>query len=128
MKVLYYLNVIAVLILLCACSSAKPSEQEDVNKDPISFANQQLSLLLIDAEKENKIPRTLTAEGNMHWTKEGFDWTEGFFPGSCWYLYEVTNDEKLKLAVKPHSASSPLSGGDGLHRDCDVSGCEQSYR
>lgn len=25
-----------------------------------------------------------------------YDWTSGFYPGSLWYLYELTGDEKLK--------------------------------
>ena len=60
--------------------------------------------MLEDAEKANKIPRTITADGKMHWTREGFDWTEGFFPGSCWYLYEVTKDEKWKNAAEKFQA------------------------
>jgi len=27
------------------------------------------------------------------------DWTSGFFPGSLWYLYEMTGNEELKLAA-----------------------------
>jgi unsaturated chondroitin disaccharide hydrolase len=100
MGALNYLSVIAVLILLSACSSTKSKKVKDITKDPIVFVSEQLSLLLIDAEKENRIPRTIAADGELHWTGERFDWTEGFFPGSCWYLYEVTKDEKWKVAAQ----------------------------
>ena len=100
MKAINYLSVFAVLILLSACNITKSNKAEYKTKDQLSFVNEQLSLLLIDAEKENKIPRTLTEGGEMHWTKSGFDWTEGFFPGSCWYLYEVTKDKKWKNAAE----------------------------
>ena len=59
----------------------------------------QLSLLLEDAEEEGKIPRTVDASGNMHWVKDRFDWTEGFFPGTLWYMYQYTNDVKWKNAA-----------------------------
>lgn len=104
MRVLNYLSVFAVLIFLSSCSFSKQEETVNVNTSPLIFANEQLSLLLEHAENENKIPRTLTAEGEMHWTKPNFDWTEGFFPGSCWYLYEVTKDEKWKNAAQKYQA------------------------
>ena len=58
---------------------------------PLKNAQEQLSLQKEQALKYNKIPRTLTPEGDMHWTKPGFDWTEGFFPGSLWLLYDFSN-------------------------------------
>ena len=48
---------------------------------------------------ENRIPRTINEDGEMHWTSENFDWTEGFFPGSMWLLYGYTNEEKWKKAA-----------------------------
>ncbi len=56
----------------------------------------QLDGLSQYALSENRIPRTLTAEGEMHWTSQRFDWTEGFFPGSMWLLYNSTQDPKWK--------------------------------
>lgn len=63
-------------------------------------AEKQYSLLLNTAEIANKIPRTLEENGNIHWASTDFDWTEGFFPGSCWYLYEVSKDPKWKQAAE----------------------------
>ncbi|TAJ12778.1 glucuronyl hydrolase [Marinilabiliaceae bacterium JC017] len=68
-------------------------------QDNLDFACQQVNLLVEDAQVANKIPRTLTAEGNMHWTRDGFDWTEGFFPGTCWYLYEYSGDKSWMKAA-----------------------------
>ncbi|WP_366186141.1 glycoside hydrolase family 88 protein [Flavobacterium ovatum] len=70
-----------------------------INK-PIKNSEEQFSLLLEEAEKADRIPRTLDENGNMHWANPKFDWTEGFFPGSCWYLYEATKDEKWKKAAE----------------------------
>ncbi len=95
------LKKIAAIALIMTTSSCK--EQENILEfceDNLLFASQQLSLLLDDAYKANRIPRTLTPAGKMYWTHSGFDWTEGFFPGSCWYLYEFTGEEKWKAAAE----------------------------
>tara|TARA_B100000809_G_C15136004_1_gene530583 strand:+ start:1173 stop:2318 length:1146 start_codon:yes stop_codon:yes gene_type:complete len=83
--------------------TSKKEKQSQVDQQ-ITHADKQLSLLLQDAEAGNNIPRTLTADGEMHWIHKGFDWTEGFYPGGCWYLYELTGDEKWKNAAEKFQA------------------------
>ena len=91
------------LAILCfSCKGEKKATQN--NETPLLKAEKQLALLLQDAEKANRIPRTLDEEGNIHWTNPKFDWTEGFFPGSCWYLYEATQDDQWKLAAEKFQA------------------------
>ncbi|WP_298363859.1 glycoside hydrolase family 88 protein [uncultured Lutibacter sp.] len=92
MKTLNSTLILLALTLFISCSSKNESE--------LDKAAQQFTLLVKDADAANKIPRTVTAEGEIHWTNPRFDWTEGFFPGSCWYLYEATNDEKWKKAAE----------------------------
>ncbi|MGB2129141.1 MAG: glycoside hydrolase family 88 protein [Flavicella sp.] len=102
------MNKIKLIILLAlsfqfyACSSPE-TKSVDVEKQ-IAFSERQLSLLLKDAEAANNIPRTVTANGKMHWIHENFDWTEGFYPGSSWYLYEITKDEKWRQAAEKFQA------------------------
>ncbi|WP_241748652.1 glycoside hydrolase family 88 protein [Aestuariibaculum suncheonense] len=67
-------------------------------------AEQQLSLQVLQADKENRIPRTVTENGDMYWANSKFDWTEGFFPGSCWYMYEYTNNEDWKVTAEKYQA------------------------
>jgi rhamnogalacturonyl hydrolase YesR len=71
---------------------------------PIKASEQQFSLLLQEAEKAHKIPRTLDEKGEIFWASSDFDWTEGFFSGSCWYFYEATNDPKWKKAAEQFQA------------------------
>jgi len=40
-------------------------------------------------------PRTVHPDGTL-WTSSSRWWTSGFFPGSLWYLYQYTNDPKLR--------------------------------
>lgn len=101
-----------VLLLGFGCGQDKKSS---TNEEPVStleasadriiaFEKKSAELLSL-ALNENKIPRT-EENGKIVWatkySESGepvFDWTIGFFPGSCWYLYETTGDEKWKEAA-----------------------------
>jgi len=91
--------LITVLLFSVSCS-VTPKEERISPENELQFAEKQLSLLLETANEANRNPRTIIADGKMHWTNEQFDWTEGFFPGTCWYLYETTKNEKWKLAAE----------------------------
>ena len=53
-----------------------------------------------------------------------YDWTSGFFPGSLWYAYELTGDEKLKEeAVKFTNLLNPVRYYDGTHDLGFMIGC-----
>ena len=93
-----------VFVVLMSCGTDKQKPNIDFPEKELNLAAQQFSLLLQDAEIANRIPRTLTENGEMHWTGENFDWTEGFFPGSMWYLFEATKDEKWKTAAEKFQA------------------------
>jgi len=80
-------------------ASKQSPEIIDVNTS-LKNAQKQLGLQKEQALKNNKIPRTLTAEGEMHWTNPSFDWTEGFFPGSLWFLYDYTKNEEWREAAQ----------------------------
>lgn len=104
MKIIKLLSILFIFEIVASCSFKKAQKIANVVKEQTEFADKQLSLLLKDAEEANRIPRTIDAEGNLHWTRKGFDWTEGFYPGGCWYLYELTGDEKWKVAAEKFQA------------------------
>ncbi|MEN6453046.1 MAG: glycoside hydrolase family 88 protein [Prolixibacteraceae bacterium] len=82
-------------LVLWACSmSKKPQRYIEENLD---YASRQIGLQLDAIEKTGKIlnPRTIDKQGAIHYV--GFsDWTSGFFPGTMWYLYEMTGTERWK--------------------------------
>ncbi len=86
-------------LILFSCNQNNKENNIDV-KPILAKAEQQTALLLKTAELADQIPRTVTAEGEMHWTEKGFDWTEGFFPGTLWYLFEDTKQESWKNAAE----------------------------
>ncbi|WP_339714070.1 glycoside hydrolase family 88 protein [uncultured Kriegella sp.] len=104
-----------LIVLLSSCKNnsekisdkAVPSSaiEKSVDVDEaLSSALRQLDLQTAFATEENRIPRTVNPEGEMHWTNLKFDWTEGFYPGSLWYLYKYTKDEKWKSAATSFQA------------------------
>ncbi len=65
----------------------------------ISFASQQLWNEVSKYEKSTKvmIPRSVYNHATGY-TKIT-DWTSGFFPGSLWYMYDLTKQDKWKQAA-----------------------------
>ncbi len=113
MSVLKVLSYVVVVSLFYSCNgvvSQKSNEiaietktevrEEQQFEHALKIAERQLKLQLKEAEKANKIPRTISKDGTIHWTNPKFDWTEGFYPGSLWYMYEYTNDETWKNAAE----------------------------
>ncbi len=68
----------------------------------MDIAQQQYTKMLKAIDQQNKLPRTTRDDGNIHLVGP-FDWTSGFFPGSLWYLYEYTQDEKWKNAAQEYT-------------------------
>ncbi len=93
----YNLLLFSFVLFLGSCTN------QDLNntvEEQLKHAEEQISLLLKTSIKADKIPRTTSENGDIHWVNEGFDWTEGFFPGTCWYLYEDTKNVKWKNAAE----------------------------
>ena len=89
-----------LLLVLSACSFSVGQDQQTVNPDDVLKESlSQLDLLIQSAYQADKIPRTVDESGNIYYTKSGFDWTEGFFPGLIWYAYSIEKDEKYRTAA-----------------------------
>ncbi|AUP78197.1 glycoside hydrolase family 88 protein [Flavivirga eckloniae] len=95
MKIIKLVLIIPFLLLSCKNKEANTEKKSAIDIQ-LEAVEKQLSLLLDKAVEENRIPRTTNKDGSIYWAPLKFDWTEGFFPGTCWYLYEVTKDEKWK--------------------------------
>jgi len=84
------------ILLLSSCNlSAKQSTRDIVSED-VSVAVKQMGKQVEIIEKSGEIlnPRTIK-NGKIEYVPID-DWTSGFFPGSMWYMYELTKDEKWK--------------------------------
>ena len=84
------------LLLLSACNSASKNQQTDLIADNVAFAEKQIGHQVKLIEESGKIlnPRTIKNDKIQYVPID--DWTSGFFPGSMWYMYELTGNEKWK--------------------------------
>lgn len=96
MKLIKRLLVLQLLFISCNSNNEIDKKEKPAVDKQLTMVEKQLSLLLGKAVKKNSIPRTTDKDGSIYWVSSEFDWTEGFFPGTCWYLYEATKDEKWK--------------------------------
>lgn len=92
--------LVPALFGLVGCSA--PQKATDIIADNVENAVKQYTLQTDIIEKSGKIlnPRTIEKDGRIHYVPID-DWCSGFFPGSMWYLYQLTGDKKWEeLAVK----------------------------
>ena len=100
----FYILCISVLVLI-ACSGAESTE---IVKHGFERAEEQLSNQLQAVPQTTDYPRTIGKDGNLRVTHKN-DWTEGFYPGCLWYVYEYTNKDNWKeAAIRWTEALEPL--------------------
>lgn len=90
------LLLLPVGILLFAFSGVKPKPIGTVINESLAFSLKQYELMsnLMRAKKDS-LPRSTEPDGRILITTSR-NWTSGFFPGSLWYLYEATGENKWK--------------------------------
>lgn len=106
---------ISILVgtIFLSCTNKK---KEFVNEN-IDFAVQQTLLMLenVGSPTGSNYPRTMNDKGELM-TTQMKDWTPGFFPGSLWYLYELTGDTLwLHQAEEWTHSLEPLKTFTGHH-------------
>ena len=90
-----YIGIIVLLsLVIFSCGKEKPVKQ--IIDESLARAEIQYSQLARVMEgKPGLLPRTIDTSGSLITAGPGW-WTSGFFPGSLWYLYEYSGDEKYK--------------------------------
>lgn len=91
------LTVFFILLLFLFNSCKQTNEVVEFVNENVGFADRQMRLMLAaTGEPTGKnYPRTTDKNGKFR-TTSIHDWTPGFFPGSLWYLYELTSDDYWK--------------------------------
>ena len=112
MKKIFVYSLVSLLTVV-ACS--RHESMEELTARVFERAASQFLVLdanmdsvLVDNGGEIVYPRSINADGSL-WTSDYKWWCSGFFPGSLWYVYEYTNNEKFKtLALKYQEGLEPL--------------------
>lgn len=97
--------------------SGQAKKKELFVKENVEFAAVQTEKMLetVGEPTRKNYPRTMKENGELAVTRM-YDWTPGFFPGSLWYLYELTGDAKWKEAAEKWTHSlEPLKKFTGHH-------------
>ena len=92
----------SALLVACGGTSQQAPKTDSFVEENVAFACQQLGkeIEVIEASGECLNPVTLKTDGSVFYC-DYTDWRSGFFPGSLWYLYELSGDSTLvPLATK----------------------------
>lgn len=84
-------------LIVASCAQLK-SENLKMIDQGLTAAEQQLSHQLVAVPEPTAYPRTIGKDGKLRATRLN-DWTEGFYPGCLWYVYENNPNEKWKQAA-----------------------------
>lgn len=94
---LFILLALAIALSTVACSTDK-KQTTSWEDNSIEAASHQLKFMTELIADSAKLPRS-TKNGEVR--LEGIhDWTSGFFPGTLWYMYELTNNEYFKTEAQ----------------------------
>ncbi|WP_044209448.1 glycoside hydrolase family 88 protein [Flammeovirga sp. OC4] len=88
-----------LIITACVFGLFACKNETHQSKNIIERSAKQYGVLVRSAYAENKVPRSTDEHGEVEWARRKMDWTQGFFPGACWKLYENTKDPKWKDAA-----------------------------
>lgn len=114
MKRAYFIPAIlfAWCIMSLSChEQGKNKPSSDFVTENINAAADQYRLLAAQTTRSGQLlnPKSFI-DGKVKYISKD-EWTSGFFPGSLWYLYDLTGDDQWKeLAGPPYHAKT---GGNG---------------
>lgn len=97
---LFLLSVLS--LLLFSCVREKPIEKV-IDNALAASAEQYMLMYNVMKDKPDLLPRTIDTTGTLVTSKSSW-WCSGFFPGTLWYLYENTNDQKFRDAAAEMTA------------------------
>lgn len=91
----------ALMLTTILCASAQNNQK--IFADDVDFSAKQYTLMLQQIP-EGKNPKTIN-----HMSQRVFipvdDWCSGFFPGSLWYLYRLTDDPRWVKYARSYTES-----------------------
>jgi unsaturated chondroitin disaccharide hydrolase len=124
MKKMHLLPVVLLIFILSSCSG--PSGQlEGITLKQIGWQLDQLDENIIKVQAEEPltasgqkrvVPRTINKDGTLAVVAAG-DWTSGFYPGTLWYMYELTGEPKWKERAIKYTSTLEAEQYNGSNHD-----------
>lgn len=104
-----FLTLLTAQLIFASCSQSQ-CKSDDV----LDIAQAQTEQMIGAMDGQILIPRTVISEGVKYTNLE--DWTSGFFAGSLWYLYHLTENEQWKQRAEEFTQIlEPLRNFSGHH-------------
>ena len=119
-----FIKIVFTFILFVGCTQ-KSSEKAEFISENIAFAREQIGGAIDVIEKSGKVlnPVKLNPDGSVHYCNYT-DWRSGFFPGSVWYLYELSEDPALLPLAKKYTEAIKEAQNLTWHHDIGfIVGC-----
>ena len=90
------LNTLLISVVLSGCNFISTTNDKELINSDISTAQKQIEhqVQLIESSGKFLNPRTVYDNKVMYIPMD--DWTSGFFPGTMWLMYDLTEDNKWK--------------------------------
>lgn len=87
---------LAFSAFLISCGGTPKTVEKSFVDENVDFAHAQIGkeIEVIEASGKFMNPVTLKTDGSVYYCGPA-DWRSGFFPGSVWYLYELSGDTAL---------------------------------
>jgi unsaturated chondroitin disaccharide hydrolase len=97
------ITIVVISILIASCNSG-PKPMDKVIDEALSFSAKQYALMAESVkDMPDRLPKTTDTTGKLITSNSAW-WCSGFVPGSLWYLYEYSKDDKLKEYAKEMTA------------------------
>lgn len=104
LKLLLNCCVAATVCGLGSCMKKAESTEKSWVEQAVENARCQIGLEIDTIEASGKVLNPVTLNENEQVYYCGFsDWRSGFFPGSVWYLYELTDDNTLLSVAQKYT-------------------------
>lgn len=113
------LNLKALLVLVCLFVGSiawKPIEDDFVKRSFATAAPLYTNLLAETDGNFKDYPHSIFPDGKLKYYQID-EWTGGFWPGSLWYMYEYTKEEKWKTAAQKWTNSLETNQFNTSHHD-----------
>ena len=99
-SVLRSLGRITLAVVLPLFFSSSSCANQKLSNVGLKKAESQLEGLREITVSQNRIPRSINPDKSVKWIEEPYDWTEGFWSGTCWMMYDYTKDKKWKESAE----------------------------
>lgn len=97
------ISLALIAFVVVSCSTSNTGLPDGFIEKNIEFAVAQQKLQVKQIEESGKIQNPRTTEGKKVRYVNPDDWTSGFFPGSMWYMYDLTDDTQWMDYAKKYT-------------------------